>query len=234
MNEIFTFAWKFFRNNIKYVALLSVPFTLLAFPSYFIAQPPEARSAYIISTGLIVYVIGLSMYMSSLIFFMSQKYQGNLQPIKTNLINGLIYAPLLMLTLVLCNSPLIAAAVIMFTSKSLYFLTLPLVIIGIYVSLRATFAQFHLILEGYKPVGAIRRSFNSTKGRVSKIVIVLLLFYITTSIVEAVSAFNTNIELFNLLMFFFGVVVTLLMVAFQQIVFFKIYINSFDDRKIKV
>ena len=231
MNKIFTFAWQFYCNNFKYVALLSVPFTLLAFPSYFIAQPPENRSGYITFIGLIVYIIGFAMYMSSLIFFMSQTYQGKLQSIKSNLINGLIYAPLLMVTLVIANSPLIAAVVIMFTSMSLYFLTLPLIIIGIYVSLRSTFAPFHLILEGCKPFGAIKSSFISTKGRVSKIVMVLFVFYIATSVVEIVSTFNTNIELFNFLMFFLGVAVTLLMVAFQQIVVFKMYISYFDNKK---
>lgn len=229
MNEIFTFAWQVFRNNIKYIALLSIPFTLLALPSYFISQPPENRSTYITSTGLIVYMIGLATYMSSLIFFMSQEYQGNLQSIKSNLINGLIYAPLLMLTLVIANSPLIAAAIIMLTPMSLHFLTVPLIIIGIYVSLRSTFAPFHLILEGYRPLGAVKSSFISTKGRVAKIVLVLLAFYLATSVVDTVSTFNTNIELFNLLMFFFGLAVTLLMVAFQQIVIFKIYLNSFDN-----
>ena len=230
MNEIFTFAWQFFRNNFKYVALLSVPFTLLAFPSYFIAQPAGNGIGYITVIGLIVYIIGFAMYMSSLIFFMSQAYQGKLQPIKSNLINGLVYTPLLMVTLLIANSPLIAAGVIMFTSTSLQSLALPLIILGIYVSLRSTFAPFHLILESCNPLESIKNSFSSTKGQVSKIVKVLLVFYLATTVVEVVSTSNTNIELFNTLMFFFGVAVTLLMTAFQQIVVFKMYISSFGNK----
>jgi len=229
MNEIFTFAWQFFRNNFKYVALLSVPFTLLAFPSYFIAQQAGNGIGYVTVIGLIVYIIGFAMYMSSLIFFMSQAYQGKLQPIKSNLINGLVYTPLLMVTLLIANSPLIAAGVIMFTSTSLQSLALPLIILGIYVSLRSTFAPFHLILESCKPLESIKKSFSSTKGQVSKIVKVLLVFYLATTVVEVVSTSNTNIELFNTLMFFFGVAVTLLMTAFQQIVVFKMYISSFGN-----
>ncbi|MCP4341230.1 MAG: hypothetical protein GY799_20695 [Desulfobulbaceae bacterium] len=231
MNEIFTFAWQFFCNNFKYVALLSVPFTLLAFPSYFIAQPAENRVGYITIIGLIVYIVGFAMYMSSLIFFMSQGFQGKLQSVKSNIINGLIYAPLLMITLLIANSPLIAAGVILFTSTSLSFLALPLIILGIYVSLRSTFAPFHLILEGCNPLESIKTSFSSTKGRVSKIVKVLMMFYIATSIVEVVSTSNTNVELFNILMFLIGVAVTLLMTAFQQIVVFKMYISCFDNKK---
>lgn len=231
MNEIFTFAWQFFCNNYKYVALLSVPFTLLAFPSYFIAQPAENRVGYITIIGLIVYLIGFAMYMSSLIFFMSQGFQGKLQSVKSNIINGLIYAPLLLVTLLIANSPLIVAGVILFTSTTLSFLALPLIILGIYVSLRSTFAPFHLILEGYNPLESIKTSFSSTKGHVSKIVKVLMMFYIATSIVEVVSMSNSNIEIFNILMFFLGVAVTLLMTAFQQIVVFKMYISSFDNKQ---
>jgi hypothetical protein len=231
MKEILTFAAQFFRNNFKYVALLSIPFTLLAFPSYFIAQPAQNRIGYITVIGLIIYLIGFAMYMSSLIFFMSQAYQGKLQSLKSNLINGLVYTPLLMVTLLIANSPLIAGFVIIFTPTSLQFLTLPLLVLGIYISLRSTFAPFHLILEGHKPLGAIKSSFSSTKGQVSKIVKVVIMFYIATTVVEVVSTSISNIELFNILLFFLGVAVTLLITAFQQIVVFKMYINSFDKKK---
>ncbi len=231
MKEILTFAAQLFCNNFKYVALLSVPFTLFAFPSYFIAQTAENRIGYITVIGLIVYLIGFAMYMSSLIFFMSQAYQGKLQSIKSNLINGLVYTPLLMVTLLVANSPLIAGFVIIFTSTPLQFLTLPLLVLGIYVSLRSTFAPFHLILEGHQPLGSIKRSFSSTKGQVSKIVKIVMVFYIVTTVVDVVSTSNANIELFNMLLFFLGVAVTLLMTTFQQIVFFKMYISSFDNKK---
>ncbi len=229
MKEIFTFAAQLFHNNFRYIALLSVPFTLLAFPSYFIDQQAENRISYITVIGLVAYLIGFAMYMSSLIFFMSQAYQGKLQSIKSNLINGLVYTPLLMVTLFVANSPLIAFFVIMFTQTPLQSLALPLLILGIYVSLRSTFAPFHLILEGHKPLGAIKSSFSSTKGQVSKIVKVVMMFYLATTVVEVVSISNVNIELFKILMFFVGVAVTLLMTAFQQIVVFKMYINSFDN-----
>ncbi len=231
MTEIFTFATQLFRNNFRYVALLSVPFTLLAFPSYFFNQPAENRIGYITVIGLVVYLSGFAMYMSSLIFFMSQTYQGKLQSIKSNLINGLVYTPLLMVTLIVANSPLLAALVIMFSQTPLQFLALPLLVLGIYVSLRSTFAPFHLILESQKPLGAIKSSFSSTKGQVLKIVQVAIMFYLATTVVEVVSTFNVSIEFFNILMFFIGVAVTLLMTAFQQIVVFKMYINSFDNKE---
>jgi hypothetical protein len=230
MKKNLTFAAQLFRNNFKYVASLSIPFTLLAFPSYFSAQTAENRVGYFSIIGLIVYLIGFAMYMSSLIFFMSQAYQETLQSTKSNLINGLVYTPLLMVTLLAANSPLIAGFVIMSTSTSLQFLTLPLLVLGIYVSLRSTFAPFHLILEGQTPLSAIKSSFSSTKGQVSKIVKVVMMFYIATTVVEVVSTSHANIELFNILMFFLGVAVTLLMTAFQQIVVFNMYISSFESK----
>jgi hypothetical protein len=233
MKEILTCAAQLFRNNFNYVALLSLPFTLLAFPSYFMTQTAENRIGYITVIGLIVYLTGFAIYMSSLIFFMSQAYQGKLQSTKSNIINGLVYTPLLMVTLLVANSPLIAGFVIMLTSTPLQFLTLPLLVFGIYFSLRSTFAPFHLILEGHKPLDAIKSSFGSTKGQVSRIVKVVMIFYIATTVVEAVSTSNANIELFNILLFFIGVAVTLLLTAFQQIVVFKMYISSFDNKKTK-
>ena len=229
MIEILTYAWHIFSNEIKYITLLAVPFTLLAFPSYFISQPTEDKIALPTIIGLIIYLIGFSMYLSTLIFFMSQKYRNKLEPVKSNIINGLVYAPLLMITLVIANSPIIAACIIIFSSMSLQFIALPLFILGIYISLKTTFAPFHLILEGYKPLAAIRCSFYSTNGKVVKIILVSILFYFFSSLVESLTNFKTRIEPFNVLIFFIGVAVTMLMVAIQQIAVFKLYINSFEQ-----
>lgn len=230
MNEIYVFTLKFFNSSLSYLVTLIAPFTLIALPSYFISQPSETRSGYITLVGLLIYLICFSMFMSSLIFFMSQKYQGKLQSVKVNLINGAVYAPLLFLTLLIANSPIIVAAAIMFNSSSLYFITFPLVIAGIYVSLKSTFAPFHLILEGNKPVSAILSSFASTKGKIGKIVIILFIFYLTTSVVDTISSINSNIRIINQFMFFLGIVFTLLIVSLQQIAVFKIYIDSFHTK----
>ena len=183
MTEILTYAWHIFSNNIKYITLLSAPFTLLAFPSYFISQPAEDKIALPAIIGLIIYLIGFSMYLSALIFFMSQKFQNKLEPVKSNIINGLVYAPLLMLTLIISNSPIIAACVILFSSTSLQFIALPLFILGMYISLKSTFAPFHLILEGYKPLSAIKCSFHSTNGKVVNIILLSIIFYVFSSLV---------------------------------------------------
>lgn len=232
MNNIFRSTLEFFRNNIQYLVLLSAPFIVLAIPSYFVSQPAESRGAYVIILGMIIYVIGISIFMSSLIFFLSQKYQGKAQSVQSNLINGIVYAPLLVLTLLIANSPFIAAAAIMFNSVPLYFLTLPLILLGIYVSLKSTFAPFHLILEGDNPLESIKSSFVSTKGKLSSIIMVLIAFYVTTTLVEVASTFNTNIELFNLLMFSIGVAINMLIVAFQQIAVFTIYLSVFEKKEI--
>ena len=127
------------------------------------------------------------------------------------------------------NAPIIAAGVILFTSTTLQFVVLPLMIMGMFISLKATFAPFHLILEGYRPLAAIQCSFSSTRGRIGKIVLILLLFYFFTSIVDGLTNLKTAIEPFNVVIFFIGVAVTMLMVAMQQIAVFKLYIESFGQ-----
>ncbi len=209
--------------------MLVAPFTLFALPLYGVSLPEDNRNVFITASGLVIYVVWFSMFMSTLIFFMSQSYQGKLQPIKANIINGLIYAPLVILTLLIANSPFLIAAIIAFNSTSLSFLVFPFIILGIYVSLKSSFAPFHLMLEGYKPLGALKCSFMSTSGKVGKIIVVLLAFYFITSIIDVLTTINTNSKPINLLLYFVGVAATMLLVAFQQIAVFKLYINSFED-----
>ncbi len=231
MNEIFVFTWKLFNSSLRYLVTLIAPFTIIALPSYFISQPPESREGYITVIGLLIYLVCFSMFMSSLIFFMSQKYQDKLQSVKSNLINGAVFAPLIFLTLLIANAPIIAATIIMFNSSSFHILTLPLIIIGIYVSLKSTFAPFHLILESSKPLSAIKSSFISTNGKLGKILIILLIFYFSTSVIDVISNINSNISSINQFMFLLGVAVTLLMVSLQQIAVFKLYIDSLNTNR---
>lgn len=230
MTELFKHAAQVFQNNFQYIVKVSAPFAFLAFPSYFSSQPTEENLAFTTITGLLLYLIGFSVYMATLIFFLSQNYQKNLASVKSNIINGLVYSPPLMVTLILSNAPIIAVGVILFAFPTFQAAALPLLILGIYVSLKATFAPFHLILEGENPLVSIVHSFRSTRGYLSKIIGILFLFYLATSIVGTLSEIETGVELLNALLFFLGIAATFLMVAFQQIVVFKIYIDSFGNQ----
>ncbi len=226
MNEAFVYAWQFFRNNFKYIVQLSAPFTLLAFLSNAFFAPEDKKNMLYAVLGLFVCV---SMFISSLIFFMSQTYQDKLQPVKKNIINGLVYTPLLLLTFLIADSPIIAAGIIILSPVSQKFVAFPLVLAGIYISIKATFAPFHLILEGHSPLTAIKNSFQSTNGMIGKIIVILLVFHFSSSLVESLTSFGTKIVVVNFSMLFIGVAVTMLLVAFQQIAIFKLYVDSFKS-----
>ncbi|MBU0946857.1 MAG: hypothetical protein KJ804_08900 [Proteobacteria bacterium] len=226
MNDIFSYAWKVFSHNFRYLTHLIVPFLLLGFLSYFTSQPVDENNIRVPLIGLVLYLLGFSMYMGALIFFVSQEYQKKLDPVTTNLFNSMVYAPLLMLTLLITNLPLIIVVILITTPNAYQFIALPLLLFGIYVSLKATFAPFHLMLEGCNPVVAIKKSFRHTDGRVGKIIIILLAFYLFTALVDGLTHFKTPFEVFNSILFLVGVALTLLMVALQQIAVFKLYVNS--------
>lgn len=229
MNDIFSYSWNVFSHNFKYITRLSLPFLLLGVLSYFFSRPIDDKNTLVLYIGLALYLIGFSMYMCALIFFVSQEYQNKLQDVNRNLLNSLFYAPLVIVTLLLANAPIIFVVMLTLKSMALHLLTFPLLLLGIYVSLKSTFAPFHLILEGCRPIAAIQESFRHTKGRVGKIIVILLTYYFLTSIVDTSTHFQTSSELVNILIFFAGVGLTLFLVALQQIAVFKLYVDSCSD-----
>lgn len=231
MNEIVSYLQSVFRNNYRYILELSAPFVLLGFLSYFFAQPAEQPNSIKIIIGLFAYVVGFSIYQCALVLFLSQDYQNNIAPVKENWLNSLIYTPSLLVTFVIIYSPFIVVALILFSSKFLPFITMPMMIAGVYVSLKASFAPFHLILEGEKPLRAIIRSFSQTNGRLGKIIIILICFYAATSIVDGMTGLDTKIEAINMVLFFIGMVATILLVSAQQTAVFKLYVDSCYDNK---
>jgi len=215
-----------FRHNFRYIIKLSIPFIILGFLSYFISQPTEQPNTTKIMIGLFAYLVGLSVYQCSLVLFLSQEYQKNLESVKTNLLNSLAYTPLLLVTFIISYSPFIVAAIILFSSNFLPFITTPLLITGVYISLKTTFAPFHLILEGETPIKAITRSFSQTRGYVGKIIAILLCFYAITSIVDGLTSIGTTIKGINIILFFIWVALTVLLVSVQQTAVFKVYLDS--------
>lgn len=230
MNEIFSYSQSVLRNNFRYISELSVPFIILGFLPFFFSHPNDQPNSTKIIIGLFVYFAGFSMYQCSLVLFLSQEYQKNVAPVKENLYNSLVYIPLLLVTAIIIYLPFIIAALMLFSSNSLPFITTPLLIIGIYISLKSTFAPFHLILEGDRPLKAIIHSFSQTNGRIGKIIIILICFYAVTTMIDGLTSIDTTIETLNMILFFIGIAVTILLVSAQQAAVFKLYVDSCYDR----
>ncbi len=231
MNEIISYSQSVFRENYRYIIELSAPFIILGFLTYFFSQPTEQPNSIKIIIGLFAYVVGLSIYQCSLVLFLSQDYQNNIATVKGNLLNSLVYTPPLLVAFLIIYSPFIVVASILFSSKFLPFITMPMLIAGVYISLKSSFAPFHLILEGEKPLRAIIRSFSQTKGRLGKIIVILICFYAVTSIVDGLTSIDTKIEAINMILFFIGVTATILLVSVQQTAVFKLYVDSCYDNK---
>lgn len=231
MNDIISYTQSVFRSNFQYLIKLSAPFIILGFLPYFFPQANDQANSTRIIIGLFAYFTGFSMYQCSLVLFLSQEYQKNLAPVKNNLLTALIYTPLLLLTLIIIYSPFIAISLILF-SLDFHPMTTPfLLIIGIYISLKSTFVPFHLILEGDRPLKAIKHSFSQTTGRVGKIIIILICFYAVSSMVDSLTSINTTLEMLNMMLFFIGIAVTILLVSVQQTAIFKLYLDSCFDRQ---
>lgn len=230
MNEIVSYTHGVFRNNFRYIVELSAPFIILGGLSYFFSQPTEQPNSTKIIIGFIGYLVGLSIYQCSLVLFLSQDYQNSIAPVKENWRNSLVYAPLLLVTFIIISSPFIIVALMLFSSNFLPLLMMPMAIIGIYVSLKSSFAPFHLILEGERPLMAIRRSFSQTNGRLGKIVVILICFYVVSSIVDGMTSIDTKSEFINMILFFIGVAATVLLVSAQQTAVFKLYVDSCFDK----
>ena len=231
MNEIVSYSQRVFRNNYRYIIKLSAPFIILGGLSYFFSPPTNPPNSTKVIIGLCVYLIVISIYQCSLVLFLSQDYQNNIAPVMENLHDSIVYTPLLLISFIIIYSPFIIAASILFFLNSIPFIMIPMVIIGVYISLKSSFVPFHLILDGEKPLRAIRLSFSQTNGRLGKIIIILISFYAVSSIIDSLTSIDTKIEAIKVVLFFIGVAVTILLVAVQQTAVFKLYVDScYDDK----
>lgn len=231
MNEIISYLQSVYRSNLRYIAELSVPFIVVACLSYFMPPQSGQTSIGITIIWLFLYFIGLSIYQCALVLFLSQEYQNDIAPIKINLLNSLAYTPYLFTTYLVVYSPFILAVAILLSSAFLAVITTPLIVIGIYASLKSTFVPFHIVLEEERPIQAIIHSFSQTKGYLGKILLILLGFYLFSSIVDILTSVETTIKPVNFVLFAIGVASTILLVSAEQTAVFKLYVDSCNEAK---
>jgi hypothetical protein len=230
MDEIFIYAWRVFSKNTKYIVLITVPFVVLMLPRYYLLEPLPHANIYRTIVGFGLYFFGFAAFISALVFFLGQEYQQDLQPVKSNIINGIFYAPLLMTAIFISYLPMIFVVLFVVNMKSLLVIAPLLVIFSLFFYFRTLLAPFHLILEGCNPLEAVLRSFKATQGQVTKIFIIVFFYIIGVVMVESGVVIRNMERGGNSFLFLCGVTVTMLMVAFQQIVFFRLYLNSFQSK----
>ena len=230
MNDIFKYTWRVFSNNILYIIRLSFPLLLIDILWNVLSkQVNEPTTSFIFSTVAIQFLL-YSTYLCALILFISQEFLGEIQPIQTNIIKSFVYLPLVILTLSVCYSPLILLGILLLKTNSSVIVTLPLLALGIYASLKTTFSPFLLILEGDKPISAVINSFKYTKGLLGEIFTLILVLWLPTSLIQNISNINTSIQPLNITLNVAGGVLTVGMFVMLQIAFFKLYVNSCHKR----
>ena len=97
---------------------------------------------------------------------------------------------------------------------------------GIYISVRLAFAEFHLVLEGLKPMEAIQKSFQATRSYSGLILLLLAMFMIpialmAVSLVAMLNALKLNL-LFNVMI---GVLISFLTLILD-VVIFRVYMSA--------
>ena len=124
--------------------------------------------------------------------------------------------------------PMILVVLLFVNVQGMMLLAPPFVILSLYIYFRTLLAPFHLILEGCNPLEAVLRSFRATRGQVSKIFLIVLFYMFAVLFVEAGFVMRSTEGIFNSVVFLCGVTMTMLMVALQQIAFFRLYLTTFD------
>lgn len=228
MNEILLHSLRIFRNNARYIVLITIPYVIFMLPSYFLLEPLRETSQSWTVFGLVVYLFTFAAFNSTLVFFLGQEYQQKLQPVRANIINGIVYAPLVMVAMIIAYLPLVVVAVLIFQNKALLPAAPFLVIAGLYIYFRTLFSPFHLILEGCNPIAAVVRSFSSTRGQVAKIFLIVLIYVFAVLVIESGFVMRSTEGMGNSILFLCGVIFSMLMVSLQQIAFFLLYLQSFD------
>ena len=165
---IITDAAQFFLNNLTQIAALCLPWLLAAaLVEYIIVAAgqgsDDVRPLFLVAWtfNLLIYPI----YTGALILLMAKRAQRE-QPVNRELTLSALrtWQPLFMVHVMASGM----------TALGLMLLVLP----GIYIAVRLSFAEFFLVLEGAKPIEALQKSFLATRPYFVPLLILLALFMI--------------------------------------------------------
>jgi hypothetical protein len=209
-------ALQFFLNNLVQIASLCLPWLLAAalveYAIILIGQNQDTSAPLFLvawTFDLIVYPV----YTGALIMLMARRAQRE-QPSNNELTGAAIKT----------WQPLFLVHIIVSGLKAMGFLLF--IVPGIYLSVRLSFAEFHLVLEGLKPMEAIQKSFQTTKAYFGLILLLLAIFMIPLALVafvmvSALEALKLNL-IFNVLL---GILLSFLTLI-VDVVIFRVYMSA--------
>jgi hypothetical protein len=161
-------AFQFFLNNLIQIAAICLPWLLAAAVVEYIivATGQDAQDAaplFLVAWtfNLLIYPI----YTGALIVLMAKRAQRE-QPVNRELTAAAIktWQPLFLVHIISSGM----------TALGFMLLVLP----GVYIAVRLSFAEFFVVLDGVKPIEAIQKSFQATRPYFGVILILLTLFMI--------------------------------------------------------
>jgi hypothetical protein len=209
-------ALQFFVAHLFQIAALCLPWLLTAalveYGIILIGGNAEGSTPLLLvafTFDLLIYPV----YMGALIRLMARRAQRE-QPTNKELTRAAIknWQPLFLVHIVI--SGLKAFGFMLF------------IVPGIYVSVRLAFAEFHLVLEGLKPMDAIQKSLQTTRAFTGLILLLLAMFMIpiallAISLVQVLAAVQPDL-IFNVLL---GVGVSFLTLV-VDVVIFRAYMSA--------
>ena len=209
-------ALQFFVSHLFQIAALCLPWLVMAalveYGIIIIGGSSEGSTPLLLvafTFDLLIYPV----YMGALIRLMARRAQRE-HPANTELTAAAIknWQPLFLLHIVI--SGLKAMGYMLF------------IVPGIYISVRLAFAEFHLVLEGLKPMEAIQKSFQATRSYSGLILLLLAMFMVpiavlAISLVQMLTTIKPDL-IFNVLL---GVAVSFLTLI-ADVVIFRVYMSA--------
>ncbi len=219
MKLIISDAMQFYSSHLAVIAALCLPWLIAAalveYGVISMVQDPEGAGPLLLvawTFNLILYPI----YTGALILLMARRAQRE-QPTNKELTaeSIKIWQPLFMVHVIRSG----------LTALGFMFLIAP----GVYVGVKLSFAEFHLVLEGLKPVDAIQKSFRATRPYFWMLLVLLAVFMgplmlVTFVLVSMLQELNIgpvmNVTLSVLISF---------LLLFVDVIKFRVYMSARQD-----
>lgn len=179
MKEIFQKSATFISNNISDLVQLAVPPALV-----FSALITLATFLTGVAGNMLVFVMEIlanAFISASLISFISARSYDQPTSVGQAMLAGMAYTPSILLLYLLLSIPLMPwlFAGEQLTAQNAFALSFG-TFIFFYIAIKATFADYLIVLDGRSVLGAVATSFRYTTGYVLKIVLVMLLSFIVS------------------------------------------------------
>lgn len=212
-------AVRFYSSHLAVIAALCLPWLIAAalveYGVVSMVQDPDGSAPLLLvawTFNLIIYPI----YTGALILLMAKRALRE-QPTNKELTAESIkvWQPLFMVHIIRSG----------LTFLGFMFFIIP----GVYVGVRLSFAEFHLVLEGLKPIDAIQKSFRATRPYFGMLLVLLAMFLIPLMLMTfALIGILQEMSIGPVANVTFSVLISFL-ALFVDVIKFRVYMSARQD-----